>query len=96
MIKPEIKDKIVRLILALVPDAKIYLFGSQATGKARPSSDIDIAIDTGKPLPNVVIDEIKSVLEGSNILYKIDVLDFNKVENDMKESILKERIIWKS
>lgn len=96
MIEPEVKEKIIRLITALLPDAKIYLFGSQATGEARHYSDIDIAIDAGKPLPNVVTYEIKSVLEAAHILYKFDIVDFNKVGNDMKESILRERVIWKN
>lgn len=44
------KPNIIKIIMAFYPNAKIYLFGSYATGKQKAGSDIDIAIDTGKQL----------------------------------------------
>lgn len=37
-----------RKSLIFLEDAKVYLFGSVAEGKAVPSSDIDILIVTGR------------------------------------------------
>lgn len=94
-IMPEDQAKITGLISALVPDAKIYLFGSRARGTHSPFSDIDIAVDAGQPLPRVVVDEAKSIMQASNIMYHIDVVDMNRVPEEMRKSILKEGIIWK-
>jgi len=94
-IDEQIKDKIIALISALLPEAKIYLFGSRARGTHGRRSDIDIAVDTGQKLPIAVVDEIKSVLEATNMMYTVDVLDFNSVRAEMRQSILEERIIWK-
>ncbi len=55
----EDRTKITGLITALVPKAKIYLFGSRARGTHSEFSDIDIAVDAGEALPRVVIDEAK-------------------------------------
>ena len=41
------KRKIIAVAKACFPDAKVYLFGSRATGRYSDSSDIDIAIDAG-------------------------------------------------
>lgn len=89
------KNKIVGIISVLIPEAKIYLFGSRARGSYTKHSDIDIALDAGKPLSTLDVDEVKSMLNESNILYLIDVLDFHSVNAAMQESIMKEKIIWK-
>lgn len=90
------KNKIVGIISVLIPEAKIYLFGSRARGSYKKSSDIDIALDAGKPLENVDVDEVKSMLNESNIRHLIDVLDFHSVNASMQESIVQERVVWKS
>ena len=89
------RDKITRLIIALIPNAKIYLFGSRARGTHSPFSDIDIAIDAGEELPLVTIDEAKSVMAASNLLYHVDVVDLNSIAEDMQSLILQEGIAWK-
>jgi len=90
------KIKIIALISALIPEAKIYLFGSRATGNFSQWSDIDLALDAGKKLPSVAVGEIIDVLAGTDIPFKIEVVDIYAVSDDMRESILDERIIWKN
>ena len=89
------KHKIIAVISALIPEAKIYLFGSRARGTNGQSADIDIALDAGKPLPRVDVDEVKSMFMESNIIYIIDVVDFHQITPLMQQEILKDRIIWK-
>lgn len=89
------KNKIIAIISVLIPEAKIYLFGSRARGTNAQYADIDIALDAGKKLPNVDVDEVKSMLNESNIVYKIDVVDIHQVSDLMRQQILEERVIWK-
>lgn len=96
MIDKETQKKIVDLISALVPNAQIILFGSRSRGTASTVSDIDIALKTSAKLPSRTVAEVKNILEASNIIFKIDVVDFNNVSQDMKDSILDEGIIWKN
>ena len=93
-----IKEKtlIIRLLNALFPDAKIYLFGSRARGTHRSTSDIDLAIDTGHELPFLEITRARNILEMLNIPEKIDVIDLWAVPSDLKQTILKEGILWKN
>lgn len=95
-INPTIQQKIINLITALLPKTKIYLYGSRARGDHSGWSDIDIALDTGNALSNTIVDEVKSVLDAINMPYKIDVVDFTRVDQNMKKSIERDRIIWKS
>jgi predicted nucleotidyltransferase len=89
------KEKIIAIISALIPNATIYLFGSRAKGTQSKWSDIDIALDTGHQISRFILGEIMSIFEASNILYKIQVVDINSVNEAMKASILKDRILWK-
>lgn len=44
-------DSLIIPVLARHPDIRLaVLFGSLATGEERPESDLDLAIDAGKPL----------------------------------------------
>lgn len=92
----ETKDKIIAIISALVPQAKIYLFGSRARNKYSKSSDIDIAIDAGETLRRADVDELVSIFSATNIMERIDVVDVNQVSQDMRDSIKQEGILWKS
>jgi predicted nucleotidyltransferase len=90
------KQKTIALISALIPDAKIYLFGSRATGRAIQGSDVDIALDTGKPLVRADVGEVRDVLNETYMPYKFDVVDMHSVSLEMQKMIIKERIIWKN
>jgi len=95
-LQQEYKDKILGILTVLFPNAKIYLFGSRARGTHSEKSDIDIAIDEGKPVRPRRIGEANNMFAESNILYKIDVLDFRSVSETMKQFIITEGILWKS
>ncbi len=90
------KEKIIAIISALLPQAKIYLFGSRARKTNSQSSDIDIAIDAGKELRRADVDELVSVFSATNIMERIDVVDMHQVPQEMRNSITEEGILWKS
>ena len=81
------KQKIIAVISALMPDVKIYLFGSRARGTNTLIADIDIALDGGKELSRADVDEVKSMFKESNIMYMIDVVDFHSVSKIMQEQV---------
>ena len=95
-VEQEYKDKIISVISVLIPEAKIYLFGSRARGNHAEMSDIDIALDVGQKIePHWRVGEVRDTLAGLFIPYKIDVLDIYRVSDTMREVIEEEKIIWK-
>jgi uncharacterized protein len=93
-IDPESEKKILAILSALMPNVTIYLFGSRARGTHSPRSDIDIALKGTTLLSRHAIAELVRMLQASDIPYKIEIVDFNRVSDDMRASILKEGIIW--
>ncbi len=88
------KDKIIKVIEIFFPAAKIYLFGSRVTGNFNERSDIDIAIDAGEPMPMHVRGQINSMIDALSILQKVDIVDFQRAPQSLKDNILK-GILWK-
>lgn len=86
----------MRLLDALFPDVKIYLFGSRARGTGRIASDIDLALDAGRKLTFLEIARARNVLDTLYIPEKIDLVDLNSVPIELKQTILKEGVTWKN
>lgn len=91
-----LQETIIQLLTVLFPSSTIYLFGSRARGDYVDRSDIDIAIDLGRPMEIKEIARARGVLEGLNLAQMIDVVDMYSVSSEMKASILKDGIIWKN
>ena len=90
------KEVIIRLLEALHPGVKVYMFGSRARGTHAEAADIDLALDIGRKM---TIDEravARSVLEGLYLPWKIDIADLRSVPDYLKETIAREGIVWKS
>ncbi|MDL1909290.1 nucleotidyltransferase domain-containing protein [Chloroflexi bacterium CFX6] len=76
-------------------DAKVYLFGSHATEKARRHSDIDIAILPLRRLAPNLITEIREELEESDVVRNVDIVDLSETDEAFRRRVLKEGILWK-
>ncbi|MFZ5822261.1 MAG: type VII toxin-antitoxin system MntA family adenylyltransferase antitoxin [Chloroflexota bacterium] len=74
--------------------AKVYLFGSQATGKAHPYSDIDIAILPLQPLPPSLFFNLRDALEESDVVRTVDVVDLREVDEKFYQRVVDEGVLW--
>ena len=63
---------------------KVFFFGSRVKGNADERADIDIGIE-GPEISSHIKLEIEEELENLPILYKIDFVDFNNVDDDFKK-----------
>ncbi|MBI3535216.1 MAG: nucleotidyltransferase domain-containing protein [Deltaproteobacteria bacterium] len=70
-------------------DHKLYLFGSRATKKAMPFSDVDFIIKG----PNIIVKEtfykMKYDIEGLRTLFTIDLVDYNAANSDFQDIVQK-------
>ena len=75
-----------------LPNNQVLAFGSRVTGKAKPHSDLDLAIVTTQPLSIHSIGLLKEAFASSDLAIRVDIVDLARTENDFKEIILKNSI----
>jgi len=76
------------------PGTHIYLFGSVARNEMRTTSDIDVAVDAGQPLPRARLADIRERLEASRIPYRVDLIDLHRVSLELRARVVEEGIAW--
>ena len=89
------EEYIKNLLFEKLPkDCRIFLFGSRAAGNQGFASDFDIGL-ISENLDQKLLNEIQSIIEESFVPFKVDLVDFSKVDREFKEKALKEIIEWK-
>ncbi len=89
-------ESIKKIILARLRKypARIFLFGSHATGRAARASDIDVAVLPEGALPAGLLSGIREEIENSNVPYPVDLVDLSQVDDVLRKRVLKEGIPW--
>jgi type I restriction enzyme S subunit len=85
---------IIRNILrAHVPDSAVWAFGSRATGRAKPYSDLDLAISGDKPLGIDLTAQLTEAFAESDLPYKVDIVDWSTASERFRKAIERDRVI---
>jgi type I restriction enzyme S subunit len=75
-LKPE-HLKIVRDILARhLPGREVRIFGSRATGRAKPHSDIDLVIMGDELLPVTTMRILRDAFDDSDLPFQVDLVEW--------------------
>jgi predicted nucleotidyltransferase len=101
MIVPLMKNDFLVLLKTRVLESlrqepvKIILFGSRASGKASPASDVDLAIIPYGRYNKSKITRLRDQIEEMNIPYYVDLVNFDDVSDAFKQAALKGSVAWK-
>lgn len=72
---PQERAIVLRILNEIVPDREVRAFGSRVTGKAKPFSDLDLAIMGDEPLPLETRAWLEDAFSESELPWKVDILD---------------------
>ncbi|MFT8723482.1 MAG: nucleotidyltransferase domain-containing protein [Acetobacter malorum] len=86
-ITPEERAIVLRILNEIVPDREVRVFGSRVTGKAKPFSDLDLAIMGDGPLPLETRVRLEEAFSESELPWKVDVLDWKLAEIEFQKII---------
>ncbi len=69
-------------------NCQVYLFGSRANGKAKPYSDVDLALKDGdNQLALDLLLELGRAFSESDLPYRVDLIDLNDLSDDFRTAI---------
>lgn len=72
----------------LPQNAKIWVFGSRASGNAKKFSDLDLCIDIlSEPLADSLKADLTEAFSESDIPYRIDIVDWNGITDAFRKQI---------
>lgn len=78
-----VKDIIYRYL----PNCKISVFGSRATGIAKKFSDLDLVIRSYEAISPIIMFKIKEDLAESDLPFRVDVMDWQSISDEFLNAI---------
>lgn len=76
----------------LPPSTKAWVFGSRTTGRARPYSDLDLAIDAGRQLTLDEAARLSEAFSDSDLPYRVDLVDCHDIDDRWQQTIAAQRV----
>ena len=97
MIKVNKRDltTIKNILAEYVPWCEARVFGSRIKGKAKPYSDIDIALVGPTKIGLRIKSQLRYAFEESDLPYRVDIVDWKTLSKDFIKSIGKYCVIKK-
>lgn len=65
----------------------VHVFGSRASGKVKPWSDLDLVFEAAAPLPLALTAAIAEAFEESDLRWKVDLVDRKTVSDGFGQLI---------
>jgi len=89
----EAQRRKVRIIVANANvDARVFVFGSRATGAARPFSDLDLLIEAGAALTWQQRAALRDAFEASDLPFRVDVVTVDELADGFRARVMQERV----
>ena len=92
-IAPENFHYILSQIKLHVPEATIWAFGSRIKKSHRKASDLDLAVLCDKEMAKKELPKLNDIFIESDLPFKVQLLDFNRLPENMQENIKKNYVI---
>ncbi|MGI6784711.1 MAG: nucleotidyltransferase family protein [Aminivibrio sp.] len=86
-IKHDHMETVKKILAEYVPECQVKAFGSRVSGKAKPFSDLDLAVDCGKRMNFDQLRLLKEAFENSDLPFRVDVVDWHGISGGFKKTI---------
>ena len=84
---PEQLASVVRLLGAQVPDCEVRAFGSRVSGRAKPYSDLDLALLGPARLPLERLATLREAFAESELPIRVDLVDWQALSENFRAII---------
>ena len=88
-IDPDEEKIILDIVAEFAPDCEVYAFGSRVNETYRDISDLDLAFacPNSEKMPLSQWGDLKEAFGESDLVFRVDVVDYNSVEPRFREII---------
>lgn len=83
-VSPEQRELLEEILGRYVPGVEVRVFGSRATGRAKPHSDLDLALMTEAPLSWAILGELEDALAESELPFRVDIVDWARASREFR------------
>jgi uncharacterized protein len=87
---PDQQAWVQQAVQSIVPGAQILVFGSRATGKARPFSDLDLLLSLPEPLTWQQRCMLADTFDNGPLPFRVDVVETSNLAAHMRSRVLQE------
>ena len=91
-LSPEQLHQVRQIIVQVIPGAQVWVFGSRATGKARPFSDLDLLLTHPPKLSWAQRAALTDGFEASRLPFRVDIVESGGLAFGVAERIWSERV----
>ncbi len=84
---PEQLAIVRRLLVVLVPECEVRAFGSRVLGKAKPHSDLEIALLGPVRLPLARLVALREAFQECELPIRVDVIDWHAISENFRNII---------
>jgi len=72
---------------------EVWAFGSRVSGKAKPQSDLDLAIISDTPLPLTISARLVDDFSESDLPWRVDVVDWATTQPAFRKIIERDKVV---
>lgn len=86
------RETLRRIVAEAAVAARVFVFGSRATGAARPFSDLDLLFEGTPALTLQERAAMRDAFEASDLPFRVDVVTSDELAEGYRQRILQERV----
>ncbi len=89
-LEPQYLNLVKSILNQWIPNLKVVAFGSRVNGKAKPFSDLDLAIYSNKNIPLDVMVHLRDSFSSSDLPIKVDLVEIIDLDKEFLKLIEKQ------
>jgi len=86
-VKPQHSDIVKAILRHRLAGRTVRVFGSRATNRAKPASDLDLVIMDGAPLTIRQRADLSFDFSASDLPYRVDIVEWSRLSEAFQKSI---------
>ena len=85
-VSAEQKDLILNLLRKILPDTKVWIYGSRINGRFNEKSDLDMVVFTN-PEQKLQVMELKEAFAESSLPFRVDLFVWDELPGEFQQRI---------